>query len=124
MVSLPYDLSKEAQFDFKEILKRTLEEFGVQALEGYFELLVTSLEDLTENPSLHSSKVYETTKVSVRLYHIKNSKKRAAVNGKEVKKPRHIIAYNRKADGEIYVYRILHDAMDIPARLQEYLNVN
>lgn len=41
MASLPYDLSKEAQFDFKEILKRTLEEFGVQALEGYFVISFT-----------------------------------------------------------------------------------
>jgi toxin ParE1/3/4 len=53
---------------------------------------------------------------SVRKYHLKHSRKNAAVGGLIVKKPRHFIVYRVNGD-TLEILRVLHDRMDLPRQM-------
>jgi toxin ParE1/3/4 len=81
---------------------------GINARDRYSKLIETTLLAISEDPLLRGSSEFQ----EVRLYHLRHSKKAAAVNGIIVKNPRHFVAYRDRID-TIKVLRLLHDQMDI-----------
>ena len=101
-------LSALARADIANVLSRTVQRFGDQALVRYEQLLATALRDLSAEPLLLGSAARPELGDGVRSYHLRHSRKRS-----EVARPRHLILY-RLADGSIVeVGRVLHDAMEL-----------
>lgn len=112
-------LSAEAQTDVADALDWSLANFGEDAFQRYSNLLRVSFRDLVEDPLRLGSREFDTVDELVRLYPIKFSRKRAAVGGIVVQRPRHLIAYRLAGDGKLEVLRVLHDRMDVPSHLGE-----
>lgn len=108
-------LAARAKREIGGILRSTLKDFGSAALDRYrllFEAALRDLGDDAERPGVVSGPLAD----GARLYHLRHSKGHAF--GEPVGRPRHLIAF--KVDGDtVRVMRVLHDAMDLPARLTD-----
>ena len=105
-------LSQQFKKDVAKCIKASAREFGLKASIRYEKLIATAMADIASDPLRNGSREFE----QVRLYHIKHSKERAAVDGVSVKKPRHIIAYKIQ-DDRVLAVRLLFDRMDFSAHL-------
>ena len=104
-----YTLSAAAKSDLRSVLGWSLRTFGIPASKRYNHLILTALTEISENPLLLGSQVFE----GKRLYQLRHSRKRAALGRLMVKTPRHFILYRLSPTGQIEVIRVLHDSMDI-----------
>jgi toxin ParE1/3/4 len=108
------DHTSQFKEDVISTLERTVEFFGSSAKERYARLINVALEEITKDPLLRGSREAH----GVRLYHLRHSKKNAAVDGISVKNPRHFVAY--RVSGEVIeVLRLLHDSRDIESHLPD-----
>lgn len=110
MARLPYRLSQRAERDLTAILKKSLEDFGQHAAIRYKKLLSLAFYEIGHEPKRAESRSFEK---NIRIYHLRHTASRAAVDGIKVGKPRHFIVYRQAKAGPIEIIRILHDAMDI-----------
>ena len=99
--------------EIDECLFLSGEEFGFAAAIRYRSLIQTALVEIASNPQPSGSREFEEYRPGARLYHLRHSRRKAAVDGMMVKRPRHFIAYVKKEDA-ILILRILHDSMDLP----------
>lgn len=109
-----YRLTEAAKDDYRQILRTSLETFGVSASVRYKKLIIQAFEDLTEEPERPESRL---TEQGIRLYHLRHSAKQAPVDGIIVRKPRHMIAYRIGANSRLEIIRILYDAMHFERHL-------
>lgn len=108
-------LADRARRDVAAILRATHDGFGAAGLERYrllFEAAFRDLGDDAERPGVVAGPLAN----GARLYHLRHSKGR--VFGGKVGRPRHLIAFKVEGD-TVRVMRVLHDAMDLPARLTD-----
>jgi toxin ParE1/3/4 len=99
--------------DFQDCILWSARNFGKQAAYRYKVLLEVAILDLGENADPIGSDSIEEFNGSVRKYHLRHSRKNAAVGGLIVKKPRHFIVYRVNGD-TLEILRVLHDRMDLP----------
>jgi len=109
-----YKLTQAAENDFALILRKSWEDFGEDAVRRYTRLVSLVFQEIANRPELEGSHEFEN---AIRLYHLRHSKTRAAVDGITVGRPRHFVVYRNTEEGNIEIIRILHDAMDITAHL-------
>lgn len=107
-----------ARRDIKEALKWSDENFGQAAAQRYKQLIGVVLSEITANPELEHSYDLRGLQAGIRLYHLRHSRKRAAVDGQFVRNPRHFVAYTVR-DGDTLIVRVLHDRMEIARQLEE-----
>lgn len=103
-------LSAAAEADYREILRWTVNTFGVAQAKVYAETLASALQALTAGPTIVSSKERDDIGENIWTLHV-------ARNGR---KGRHFVMFRVKSSqGQdvIDVLRLLHDSMD----LQRYL---
>lgn len=99
---MKYKLTKEALNDLEHIWLYTLETWSVDQADRYFDLIMTEIEFLTENP----------------LYGKDYNHVRKGYLSSRVKS--HFIFYKiNQVENEIEIIRILHQRMDIEFRLDE-----
>lgn len=99
---MKYKLTKEAVNDLELIWLYTLKTWSVDQADRYFELIMTEIEFLTENP----------------LYGKEYTHVRKGYLSSRVKS--HFIFYKiNQVENEIEIIRILHQRMDIEFRLDE-----
>lgn len=99
---MKYKLTKEALNDLELIWLYTLETWSVDQADRYFDLIMTEIEFLTENP----------------LYGKDYNHVRKGYLSSRVKS--HFIFYKiNQVENEIEIIRILHQRMDIEFRLDE-----
>ena len=109
-----------ARNDIKAALKWSTENFGQSASLRYQKLLAVAIAEIAANPELtHSYKVLGL-QAGVRIYHLKHSRTRAALDGQIVKEPRHLVAYTVRA-GQTAIVRLLHERMEITGQLKDAL---
>jgi toxin ParE1/3/4 len=96
-----------------EILARSVDQFGPTAADRYRDLVQAALRDLRDNPERAGSRQIEGGRW---LYHLRSS--RGRLFGSGVRAPRHFLLY-RHDDVRVELLRVLHDAMDLPARLTD-----
>src|SRR5258706_397718 len=82
-----------ARTDIKDALKWSAENFGQPACQRYKKFLGVAIAEIAANPELLHSYQLRGLQPGVRLYHLKHSRTRAAVEGQIVSKPRHFVAY-------------------------------
>lgn len=97
-----YKISKEALYDLEKIWFYTFENWSMEQADYYFNLIMNEIEYLTRNPTL--GKDYNKVRKGYFRSRVKS----------------HFIFYRiNLKDEEIEIIRILHQQMDISARLDE-----
>lgn len=109
-----------ARADIKEALKWSAINFGAAAAARYKALIAAAIHEIETNPSLEHSRAALRLENDIRIYHLKHSRSRAAVDGQIVKRPRHFIAY-QVVEADTMIVRVLHDRMEIIRQLEETL---
>jgi plasmid stabilization system protein ParE len=109
-----------AREDIKNTLKWSAENFGRSAAHRYKRLLAVAISELDANPALDHSYEVHGLQPGIRMYHLKHSSSRAALDGRIVKQPRHFIVHG-VFPKEIIIVRVLHERMEIPGQLKETL---
>jgi toxin ParE1/3/4 len=107
-----------ARRDIKNVLKWSAVNFSPGAAKRYERLLAVAISEIDANPTLKHSYEVHGLQRGIRIYHLRYSSKRAAVDGRIVKQPRHFIVY-KVVQKEIIVVRVLHERMEIGGQLQE-----
>ena len=110
-------LSDKAEADFRQIILKSYERFGNLAAERYKKLLEVAMLEVANNPQSKVSKPYHKGKKTVRIYHVRYSRQKAAIDGVTVQASRHFVAYVVRADGRVEIVRLLHDGMDFSRHL-------
>ena len=101
MPTFHYQLTKLAAFDLDGIWKYTCKRWGERQAGTYLRQLKRRVETLARRPL--SGKQRDELAGGLLSYH----------------EGRHLIFYRRLAAGGIVIIRVLHDRMDVPARLDE-----
>ena len=104
------EVSDEAGRDLQEIVRFSRKTFGPDAVRRYRALIRAAYIDL----ALDGSRAGVVPGPgSLRLYHLRHSRKRGAVQT-----PRHLVVFEDQPEA-VRIVRLLHDAMDLPARLSD-----
>ena len=109
-------LAARAEEDIAAIRAYSIEHFGTAAAKAYLDLIRQALKDIRADPLHALSRERAEIGPGVRSYHISLSRERA---GSPVRSPRHFVLYYRRAETEIAVSRILHEARDIGRHVPE-----
>lgn len=108
-------VSGPARRDILAILAWSGERFGENARERYEQLIASALRSITSDAEPIGTKRHPDLSADLRLLHLRYI---SQVGGDPiVRKPRHLIAFRKAGPDLIVVVRVLHDAMDLPARL-------
>ncbi|WP_426025027.1 type II toxin-antitoxin system RelE/ParE family toxin [Brevundimonas sp. TSRC1-1] len=105
-----------AQSQIDAILRTGAVEFGDVASARYRVLFTAAFRLLAQHPNHAVSKSLSLDHETVRLFHLRHAR-HLATPSERVSSPRHVIAY-RHDDLRIEIAQVLHDRMDIPARLR------
>lgn len=102
-------LTPFAEYDIREILDRTRRHFGDVQHDQYLSLIKTALDEISLDPWNSRSRNASDVMENVRTQHISRRGQHA----------RHLILYRIKENQTILIARILHDSMDLEARILE-----
>ncbi len=114
-----YVISPAAERDIETILAWTHERFGQQGRLRYESLLVRAIQDLVENPRRAGSLARPEIMPAARTYHLCHSRNRVKPAGDRVHRPRHLLLYRIREDGQVEIGRVLHDRMDLLRHLPD-----
>ena len=110
----PLRLAVAAERDLSNIFADSESLFGPAIADRYRRLVSAALGDLRDDAERRGVHVLER---GVRTYHLRHSRRRLP-RGRTIARPRHVLVF-QLVDDELTVLRVLHDAMDLPARLSE-----
>jgi len=110
-------LTETARADIVAILRWSLETFGFRARARYAALIATTLEDLRKDPNGFGSLERTELQAGLRTYRLRLCRGRAGLLHGVVTAPRHFLAYRLEGPDHVLVLRVLHDAMELAARL-------
>ncbi|NBB66030.1 type II toxin-antitoxin system RelE/ParE family toxin [Pseudomonas sp. ODNR1LW] len=105
-----------AQDQIGRILQASTEDFGQTAADRYRKLLSGAFHLLSRRPDQPLSRSLLLDDGVVSLFHLRHAR-RLAPSEERVASPRHVVVY-RYDSACLLVAQILHDRMDIPARLR------
>ena len=97
-------LGAVAEVDFANILKWTVENFGVRQAAIYRDVLVQAVSELAKGPDVAGSRARDDIMAGLRTLHVARHGRRG----------RHFLLYRAVEDEIIEIGRILHDQMDLP----------
>lgn len=103
-----------AEADFDEIIRTSVEAFGQKAAHRYRLLIQQSYADVLVRPARPQASGVPD---DLRLYPIRLSRLGVPAPDR-VAQPRHVLVYRHRGDS-VEIVRILHERMDIPARLND-----
>jgi toxin ParE1/3/4 len=96
-----YELTNKAVEDLTNIWEYTIDKWSEQQADRYFNLLISSCQEIANNPEL--GKNYEG--ITTDLFGLKTEK--------------HIIFYRKRIKRPIEITRIIHERMDLINRINE-----
>ncbi|MDY3317388.1 type II toxin-antitoxin system RelE/ParE family toxin [Riemerella anatipestifer] len=96
-----YELTNKAVEDLTDIWEYTIDKWSEQQADRYFNVLISSCQNIADNPDLGKS--YEG--IAKELLGLKTEK--------------HIIFYRKRENKPIEITRILHERMDLKSRIGE-----
>jgi plasmid stabilization system protein ParE len=106
-------ISRRARRDIELIFTRSRANFGEAAADRYLALIMAGVSRLRTVSEPFGSYGEDGLQSGVRLLHLKHIRQTAAIR---VRQPRHLLAY-RADDARIELLGVLHEAMDLKARL-------
>lgn len=108
-----YRLAAAARSDIARLIVHTENQFGTAARQRYQALLVTALRDIAADPECIGSTARPELGKTLRSYHLRHGRDRAARGNATVRRPRHLLIYRASARDRIDIVRVLHDAMEL-----------
>lgn len=108
---LKFRMAAAAQADVRDIAAHSRRVFGDAAHHRYRALLVQAIQDICVDPYRLGSVGWPAG--TLRIYHLRHSRRRAWVQGQMVLEPRHLLLYEQTQPDMIDILRVLHDAMDL-----------
>lgn len=106
------DVAPRAAAELTAILAYSEASFGPAAADRYRDLINAAVEDIRDDPERLGARRFGERW----LYHLRHGRSR--LFGPAIGNPRHILMY-RFTDQRVTLLRVLHDAMDLPARLTD-----
>lgn len=106
-------LTLEARRDLLDILAHSRMRFGLATGRRYRQLLEQAFVDLSDDPGRAGVSGRPGLPPDLRFYHLRHSRGRIP---ERVVRPRHLVVF-RVSRKQVVVLRVLHDAMDLAARL-------
>lgn len=100
-------ISHQARADIKEVLARTLTQFGERKYEQYLELIRMALHEIAANPEHRRAKRRPEIHERARTFHIARHGQRA----------RHFFLFRAAEDGTVEIGRFLYDGMELARHL-------
>ena len=105
-------LTSPAHRAFKDILRHSRDRFGDVVRDRYLRLLIRAFADLRADPQRRG---VQSGPGRLHRYHLRHSR-RAIPASDRIARPRHFIVFRFDAE-TVEVIHLLHEAMDLPARL-------
>ena len=100
-------LGAAAEVDLVNIVRWTLENFGLSQAETYRDTLLGAIAELSSGPAPAGSKARDEILPGLRTLHVARHGRRG----------RHFLLYRVAKSGHIEIVRILHDRMDLSHHL-------
>lgn len=111
-------ISGPARRDVAGILRRSRDEFGIEAADRYRKLFDQAFNDLAENPERAGVRSIADVRQHYFTYHLKLSVTRASKP--TVRRPRHVIAFRLASAGDVLVARVFHDRQLLARHLDDH----
>jgi plasmid stabilization system protein ParE len=108
-------IARRAARDLDRLFASTEQRFGARVANRYRRLVVNALQDLLSDPARAGVRFREDLPEGVGLYHLRHSRLRSNPSDR-IARPRHFVVFGM-VDGELTVFRALHDAMDLARHL-------
>lgn len=105
-------IAPRAAAELTALLAYSGDRFGPAATDRYRDLISAAVDDIRDDPERFGSRTFGVRS----LYPIRHS--RVRLFGPKAGTPRHILMYRFTAT-TLTLLRVLHDAMDLPARLTD-----
>ncbi len=110
-----YNLTGPAEAQIDEILEWSQRKFGDHARARYAELIVTAMEDVSEDPGNANIMWRRVSSADLGIYHIEHSRDHVPDPPGRVKQPRHRIVFRINQAGGMDILGVIHDRM-LPTR--------
>jgi toxin ParE1/3/4 len=107
-----FSISPAAMRDIRDLLERSLRDFGIDAAVRYNKLIHQGIADLVENPVRPGCHQLPLGDRIATTYHLRHSRRNVTPTGERVRRPRHFLLFRILDDGVIEISRVLHDRMD------------
>jgi len=108
-------IGARARLDFRIIVSASGDQFGGGAQHRYRRLLEQAMDDVVADPL--RAGVRAAGPEGLWLYHTRHARPRVPPK-QRIARPRHLIVFRVFGD-EVQILRVLHDAMDLPIRLED-----
>lgn len=112
-------LAAPAEAQLARILADSLRGWGVAGRDRYAALLIAAMQDVADEPDRIGSQRVEG---EVRLYHTRHSKRRVADPPGSVRRPRHLLVYERAPDGVIDILGLFYDGIPLDLGIRRVLD--
>lgn len=110
------EVSPDAEREIDDLLAYSEMRFGERAADRYRLLIDITLADLLADPKRPGVTAPPDIRAGLRLYPLRHSRARVPAPDR-VGQPRHVVAF-RFDDARVEIVHLLHDSMDLPARLE------
>lgn len=110
-------IAAPAAQDIARILEWSSEHHGTAGRLRYEALIACALRDIASDPERRGSRLAIELGGERRIYHLRQSRDRAAGPHGRVRSPRHMLVYRSGPDDLVVILRVLHDAMDVARHL-------
>ncbi len=107
-------LTHAAEADVAEIAVWSQARFGDGARRRYVALIAAAVLDVADDPDRVGHSPLPELGDGIRTWHLRLSRRRSTAGA--VRRPRHVVVY-RVEDDVVAILRVLHEAMDLPRRL-------
>ncbi|MES2860915.1 MAG: type II toxin-antitoxin system RelE/ParE family toxin [Pseudomonadota bacterium] len=109
------EFAAPAAFDIDDILANSEAEFGPRTASRYERLIDQAIDALAADPERSGVRQTPDTLVGLYWFHLRSARTLAPPS-ERIGKPRHLIVFT-VTGASIFIVRVLHDSMDIPAHV-------
>jgi toxin ParE1/3/4 len=107
-----FRLVGHAQERIDAILLESAHQWGLEAAQRYYGLILTALAVVGDNPTTAGSREVRRLP-GVRTYHLRSARRLVAPE-QRVGRPRHLLVYRVAPNGIVEILSIVHDRMLLP----------
>jgi toxin ParE1/3/4 len=112
-------LAASAEAQLARILADSLQGWGTSGRDRYAALLITAMQDVADEPDRLGSKRIER---ELRVYHVRHSRRRVTDPPGPVRRPRHLLVYERAPDGIVDIVGLFYDGIPIDLGIRRVLD--
>jgi toxin ParE1/3/4 len=112
-------LAAPAEAQLTRILADSLQGWGISGRDRYAALLIAAMQDVADDPDRMGSKLIEG---ELRVYHIRHSRRRVGHSPGTVRRPRHLLVYERVPDGIVDILGVFYDGIPIDLGIRRVLD--